>query len=75
MMMEEVEMAREMVAVGLMIHNVIGFNKPSPFFKVKISKSQFSTQYVNAGFSFTRRLSLCVTYLMIFERAGILDRF
>ena len=33
--MEEVEMAREMVAVGLMIYNVIGYNKPSPFLGLK----------------------------------------
>ena len=35
MMMEEVEMAREMVAVGLMIYHVIAYNKPSLFFRVK----------------------------------------
>ena len=35
MMMEEVEMAMEMVAVGLMIYNVIGNYKPSNFLRLK----------------------------------------
>ena len=62
MMMEEVEMAMEMVAVGLMIYNVIGYYKPSPFFRVKISKSQFSTEYVIVSFFIhSQPLSLCVT--------------
>ena len=35
MMMEEVEMAREMVAVGLMIYHIIGYYKPYPFLGLK----------------------------------------
>ena len=35
MMMEEVEMAREMVAVGLMICHVIAYYKPSTFLGLK----------------------------------------
>ena len=40
MMMEEVEMAMEMVAVGLMIYNVIGYYKPSPFLWLKYQNQE-----------------------------------